>query len=94
MFETWLHQHYPEAATRILKLIRQTREGKLNDSRFGTRFSGQGPYAALLAQRYALAIRRCGLTQHAALDTGRFAAPPLPPGSPIPAGPTGQLALF
>ena len=94
MFETWLHQHYPQAATRILKLIRETREGRLNDSRFGTRFSGQGPYAELLAQRYALAIRRCGLTQHAALDTGRFAAPPLPPGSPVPAGPTGQLALF
>ena len=94
MFETWLRQHYPQAATRILKLIRETRDGRLNDSRFGTRFSGQGAYAELLAQRYALAIRRFGLTQHAALETGRFAPPPLPPGSPIPAGPTGQLALF
>ncbi len=94
MFETWLHQHYSQTATRVLKLIRETREGKLNDSRFGTRFSGEGPYAELLAQRYAVAIRRYGLTQHAALDTGRFAPPPLPPPSLVPAGPAGQLALF
>ena len=94
MFETWLHQHYPHTATRVLKLIRETREGKLNDSRFGTRFSGQGPYAELLAQRYAVASRRCGLLQHATLDTGRFAVPPLPPGFPVPTGPAGQLALF
>ncbi len=94
MFETWLHQHYPQAMARVLKLIRETREGKLNDSRFGIRFSGQGPYAELLAQRYAVAIRRCGLTEHAALDTRRFAPPPLPSGSCPPAGPADQLALF
>ncbi len=91
MFETWLHQHHPRAAARVLKLIRETREGKLNDSRFGTRFSGHGPYAELLAQRYAVAIRRHRLTEHAALDTGRFAPPPDPR---VAAGPAGQLALF
>ena len=93
MFETWLHQHYPRTAARVLKLIRDTRDGKLNDSRFGTRFSGEGPYAALLAQRYAVATRRCGLTEHAALDTTRFAPPPLPDPR-VPARPAGQLALF
>ncbi len=92
MVETWLHQHYPLAAARVLKLIRETREGKLNDSRFGTRFSGQGPYAELLAQRYALAIRRHRLTEHVALDTRQFAPPPQGPG--IGHGPAGQLALF
>ena len=86
MFETWLHQHYPRAAPRVLTLIRETRDGHLNDSRFGTRFSGKGPYAELLAQRYAVAIRKHGLTEHATLDTRQF--------KPPPQGPAGQLALF
>jgi DNA repair photolyase len=79
MFETWLHQHYPQRAMHVLGLIRQTRAGKLNDSRFGQRFSGQGPYADMLAQRFALAARRCGLAQadkgRASLETRHFAVP-------------------
>ncbi len=92
MVETWLHQHYPQAAARVLKLVRETREGKLNDSRFGTRFSGEGPYAELLAQRHAVAIRRHRLTDHVTLDTRQFAPPPAGPATPRAAA--GQLALF
>ena len=62
LFEEWLHQHFPERAARVLALVRQTRGGKLYDSRFGQRHTGEGPYADLLAQRFTLALRRSRLS--------------------------------
>jgi DNA repair photolyase len=61
IFEEWLNEHYPERAARVLALIRQTRGGKLYDARFGQRQTGEGAYAELLGQRFALALRRLGL---------------------------------
>ncbi len=75
LFETWLHQHYPQRAARVLALIRQTREGKLNDSRFGQRMTGQGVYAEMLAQRFALASRRLGLDRRVSLRCDLFTVP-------------------
>ncbi len=96
MFETWLHQHYPLRAAHVLKLIRETREGKLNDSRFGQRFTGRGVYADLLSQRFARAARQHGLTDRTVLETRHFAVPPLPRGVSASAARAGaaQLALF
>lgn len=77
LFEEWLHAQVPDRAERVLSLIRQSRGGDLNDSRFGHRMSGQGPYAALLASRFRAACRRLDLTGrgwHA--DTSRFRVPP------------------
>jgi hypothetical protein len=34
---------------------------RLNDPRFGSRMRGSGPVADLIAQRFALAVRRLGL---------------------------------
>ena len=75
MFETWLHQHYPRRAQHVLNLIRETRAGVLNDSRFGHRFRGQGVYADMLAQRFARVSRRLGLTDRITLDTTLFHPP-------------------
>ena len=61
IFEEWLHVHYPDRAARVLALVRQTRGGKLYDSRFGQRHVGEGAYAELLGQRFTLALRRLGL---------------------------------
>lgn len=75
MFETWLHQHYPQRARHVLNLVRETRAGALNDSRFGHRFRGQGVYADMLSQRFARVVRRLGLTERTSLHTDRFAPP-------------------
>ncbi|MCA3281111.1 MAG: PA0069 family radical SAM protein [Roseomonas sp.] len=79
LFEEWLARHMPDRAARVLSLIRQTRGGALYDSRFGQRQTGSGPYAELLAQRFAVAIRRLGLEKRGggtgALDCTRFAVP-------------------
>jgi DNA repair photolyase len=94
MFETWLHQHYPQRAAHVLKLIRDTREGKLNDSRFGQRFTGQGVYADLLSQRFARAVRQHGLNNRAPLQTLHFEPPPVPRARMAVRAPDAQLALF
>jgi DNA repair photolyase len=78
LFQDWLATHYPDRAERVLSLIRQCREGELNDARFGTRMSGTGPYADLLRQRFDLAVRRQGLNRHTEpwdLDVTRFQPP-------------------
>jgi len=87
MFTKWLETHYPLKANRVLSLLRQARGGELNDPRFGSRMRGSGPFAALLARRFAAACRRYGFTRQSAavLSTTRFR---------VPAGPGTQLSLL
>ena len=61
LFEGWLRQHVPDRAERVLSLIRQCRDGRLNDPEFGRRMRGQGPLADLIARRFEVARRRAGL---------------------------------
>ena len=76
IFESWLHEHFPDRAKHVLSLIRETRAGGLNDARFGHRFTGQGPYADLMVRRFARAARQWGLDEaRAGLDTTQFAVP-------------------
>ena len=77
LFRQWLETHYPERASHVLSLIRQMREGRDDDPRFGHRMRGTGPLAELLRARFHAACRRCGLnTQRSApLDVSRFRAP-------------------
>lgn len=84
LFEEWLQAHYPQRAAHVMSIIRQCRGGEVYDSRFGKRFTGEGAFAALLAQRFAVAMRRLGLEKRGdvALDCSRFC----PPG--------GQMALL
>jgi DNA repair photolyase len=63
LFSQWLHAHYPERADKVLSLIRQCRDGALNASAFGERMTGTGPVAALLQQRFRLALHRHGLAR-------------------------------
>ncbi len=79
IFEDWLNRHAPDKAAHVMSLVRQLRDGRTNDPRFGHRMRGSGPLAALYRQRFALACRRYALdTRHTALDTSRFAPPVLP----------------
>lgn len=64
IFQTWLEQHFPAAAQRVLHRIEDMREGKRNDPRFGSRMRGTGIWADLLRQRFDLALRRSGLSRH------------------------------
>jgi DNA repair photolyase len=76
LFNDWLEAHYPERAERVRNRIRDLRGGKENDPRFGSRMTGTGTYATLIAKRFDLACRRLGLSHgRPGLDTTRFHPP-------------------
>ena len=88
LFEDWLNEHMPDRARHVLSLVRQTREGRLNDPGFHSRMRGSGPYAGLIAARFARAAQKYGLADRPLpLDTSQFT----PPGRPAEAR---QLALL
>ena len=85
LFKRWLHEHAPLKAARVMAIVRELRAGRENDPTFGRRLVGQGPFAELIRQRFAVTCRRLGLdSSPPALDGSRFRPP----------GPAGQRALF
>jgi DNA repair photolyase len=90
MFEAWLNTHFPDRSRHVLSLIRQTRGGELNDSRFHHRFSGQGVYADLLLRRFTRVARQFGFDEaRAQLSCDQFAVP-----GPASTAAQGQMSLF
>ncbi|GAA4856912.1 PA0069 family radical SAM protein [Luteimonas vadosa] len=75
LWAEWLRLHYPERAAHVTSLLRQMRGGKDYDSAFGKRMRGEGPFADLIAARFARAHRRLGYGRLPALDCTRFVAP-------------------
>ena len=85
LFAEWLEAHVPNKAKRVLELVRQTRDGRLNDASFGRRMTGQGNYAALIGQRFELATRKLGLVERAwRYDLTLFKRPAKPAALPRP----------
>ena len=81
LFQQWLQQHVPDKAARIMARLRDLRGGRDNDSRFGSRMTGQGVWAQLLRQRFDKACQRLGLNREkVVLDLGCFRRPPRQPG--------------
>lgn len=77
LFEAWLAEHYPLRAERVMSAIRDTRGGRAYDSTWGRRMRGSGPFAELLAARFAAACRQHGLAgaELPQLRTDLFVAP-------------------
>jgi DNA repair photolyase len=76
LFQQWLEQLVPDRAARIMARVREMRGGKDNDSRFGTRFTGQGVWARLLRQRFEKAADRLGyVRERVELDLRQFVPP-------------------
>jgi DNA repair photolyase len=85
LFRQWLQLHYPQRAERVMARIHDMRGGKDYDSDFATRMKGTGPWADLIAQRFAKAARRLGFNrERVELDLQAFR----------PLGPVGQGNLF
>ncbi|HUV32169.1 MAG TPA: PA0069 family radical SAM protein [Devosiaceae bacterium] len=86
IFREWLMRHYPDRLTHVMNLVRDTRGGRDNDPRFGTRMSGEGPYAFSLKRRFEIALGRHKLARRLPpLRTDLF----VPPKKADP-----QLSLF
>lgn len=86
LFQDWLQQHYPLKAERIMQRVRDSREGKSYNAEFGQRMSGSGHYADLIAQRFALAVKRHGLNDSYVEPDESLFVPPV--------ARHGQMSLF
>jgi DNA repair photolyase len=76
LFKDWLATHYPLKADHVMSRLRGMRGGRENNSDFGARFSGEGLFAELLAQRFSKACERLGFNlEDAPLETGLFKRP-------------------
>lgn len=77
LFKNWLERHYPLKAAHVMARVRDLRGGRENDPRFGTRMTGEGRYADLVAQRFEVACQRIGLNAsgRGQLDTSKFRVP-------------------
>jgi DNA repair photolyase len=87
VWREWLSLHYPDRAAHAMSLVQQMRGGKDYDSAFGTRMRGEGPFADLIAMRFAKAYKRLGFGQLPPLETSKFR----PPATPKPESPQGEL---
>lgn len=76
LWQEWLAAHLPDRAGRIMARLREMHGGQDYDARWAHRMRGQGPYAALIQQRFQLAINRLGLRERVeALRCDLFRAP-------------------
>lgn len=82
----WLARHFPDRARRVMAIMQAMRGGKDYDATWGLRQRGEGPYAAAIASRFALAAKRNGITIGTVkLRTDLFSPPRTP---------KAQLELF
>ena len=85
LFLDWLQRNFPEKAGRIEHLIRETRDGKLYQSKWRERQRGKGEQAKLIGQMFRMYKKRFGLDKPIRdLSSAAFRPPVL----------DGQLGLF
>ncbi|MBO6936993.1 MAG: PA0069 family radical SAM protein [Deltaproteobacteria bacterium] len=79
VFEQRLEEAYPLRADKVRSAIRQMRDGKLNDARFGQRMRGSGPRWAIIEELFTKQARRLGLRRRQVgreLNVSTFRRPP------------------
>ncbi|MBB4857074.1 DNA repair photolyase [Novosphingobium chloroacetimidivorans] len=76
LFREWLETHFPDRAGKVMATIRSIRGGRDNDPRFGKRMKPEGVWADLFRSRFAIAMRRHGLSRPTLqLDCSLFRKP-------------------
>ncbi|MGB8318357.1 MAG: hypothetical protein WCE54_09550, partial [Ignavibacteriaceae bacterium] len=63
LFLDWLEREFPQKANKIINRIRNMRGGKLNNSEFGKRFSGEGEFAGTIKKLFAISSKKYGLNK-------------------------------
>lgn len=61
VFVSWLVRHRPHSKGKVLRLVRELRGGKLNQSEFHSRFQGQGEVAERLRRLFEISRKKQGL---------------------------------
>lgn len=76
LFRQWLQDFEPNKLNRVLNRVREMRGGKLYQSQFHARMSGEGIHADLLSKRFKLAKKRLGFVPMPTLDCSQFQSGP------------------
>jgi len=63
LFLDWLDRRFPNARGKVINSLSRHRLGEITDARFGTRMTGIGPSAELLARRFKMSLKRCRLRE-------------------------------
>ena len=63
IWREWLNEHYPDRAARVMKMVREARGGADYVPQFGARMRGEGAYADLIGQRFALTCKKLGFNK-------------------------------
>lgn len=58
IFTDWIHKAFPDRAEKVLNMIKACHDGKLNDSDFGRRMSGDGNIAQSIHQMFRMSVNR------------------------------------
>ncbi len=73
LFEHWLEEHFPDRKEKILGRIRDLRgNGRLNNSQWRTRMTGEGIFAEQIASLFEIGCRRAGIGERPKLSTAAF----------------------
>jgi len=73
LFEHWLEEHFPDRKEKILGRIRDLRgNGRLNNSQWRTRMTGEGIFAEQIASLFEVGCRRAGIGERPKLSTAAF----------------------
>jgi DNA repair photolyase len=76
LFEEWLARNLPEKQDKVLNRIRALRRGKLNNSDFGLRMTGEGIFAKQISRLFDVASRKAGWSgREPELSTAYFRRP-------------------
>lgn len=78
IFVSWLQRHRPHARDKVVRLIRELRGGKLNQTDFHTRFQGRGEVASRLRQLFEISRKKHGLSSSPPELSGRHFEVPGP----------------
>jgi len=84
LFLEWLAREYPDRASRIEHMIRETRSGQLSDPRFGKRMRGEGETARIIKKLFDLHAQRVGLRKDLPPLTSTHFRRPTRPGDQLP----------
>ncbi|MBP6391586.1 MAG: PA0069 family radical SAM protein [Flavobacteriales bacterium] len=84
VFDNWVHEHFPDRASKVIAQVSEMHGGAMNDSQFGRRMKGEGEFARSVHQLFRVSHDRAfrGRTMPV-MNTQLFQRPP-----------EGQLELF
>jgi DNA repair photolyase len=73
LFEHWLEEHFPDRKEKVLGRIRDMRgHGRLNNSQWHTRMTGEGIFAEQIASLFEVGCRQAGIGARPKLSTASF----------------------